>query len=54
VLSCDRWADIAVDTDVMEARQVTMDRRHRGNDDTVRKKGPEGPIAVQNHQRRLM
>jgi hypothetical protein len=54
VLSCDRWADISVDTDAMEARQVTMDGRRRGDDDAVRKKGPEGPIAVRNHRRSLM
>jgi hypothetical protein len=46
VLACDRWADISVDTDAMEARQVMMDSRRRGNDDAVREKGPEGPIAV--------
>jgi hypothetical protein len=50
VLSCDSWTDIQVDTDVMEARQVTMDSQRKGNDHAVRKKGPEGPIAVQNHQ----
>jgi hypothetical protein len=54
VLFCDRWADISVDTDAMEARQVTMDSRCRGNDDVVRKKGPEGSIAIQNHRRSLM
>jgi hypothetical protein len=54
MLSCDRWADILVDTDAMEARQVMMDGRRRGNDDAVRKKGPDGPIAVRNHRRSLM
>jgi hypothetical protein len=54
VLSCDRWADIAVDTDAMKARQVTMDGRRRGDDDAVREKGPDGRVAVQNHQRSLM
>jgi hypothetical protein len=54
VLSCDRWADISVDTDAVEARQVTMDSQRRGNDDAVRENGPDGPIAVRNHRRRLM
>jgi hypothetical protein len=53
VLSCDRWADISVDTDAVEARQVAMDSRRRG-DDAVHKQGPEGPITVRTHQRSLM
>jgi hypothetical protein len=38
VLSCDRWEDISVDTDPMEARQVTMESRQKGEDDAVREK----------------